>query len=286
MPAWKKCSSPSKCSRYLGITFNSNRMEITLPEDKLCKLRKELDYFQNKSRATKKQIQKLAGYLAHCAKVVKGGQLFSRRIISLLKGLKDRKRIHLPSSIKRDLSWWRAFMEVFNGSATIIRYNYGIGPTIWTDACLTGYGVYSGDDWQAGLFNSDKPLLTLSDKHNHWINVGKPLIRAEDDNVNLWELIAVWQAIHRFAPRYINQHVIIASDNTQVVAMLNSNRSINLSCLELLRAIFWISAIYNVYITASYIPGVDNIIADKLSRLYPGSPIDDLRNLCLCCSYW
>lgn len=284
-PAWGKCSSPSTYSRYLGINFDSIRMELVLPEDKIYKLCKELDFFENKPRVTKKQVQKLAGYLAHCAKVVRGGRLFSRRVISLLKGLKKKKRITLPSTIRRDLDWWRAFMNIFNGSATIIRYNFGDGPMVWTDACITGYGVYSIDDWQAGLFNSELQLNCLCDRHQHWKNVSKPALCEKDDNVNFWELIAVWQAVNRLAPRNINCHIIIASDNTQVVAMINGNRSINISCLELLREIFWISAIHNVYITARFIPGVQNVIADRISRIYSGIPIDELRCLNLCCSY-
>lgn len=284
-PAWKKCSAPSRCTRYLGIIFDSVNMELRLPEDKLYKLREELTFFQNKKRVTKKQIQKLAGYLAHCSKVVRGGRLFSRRIISLLKGLNDKKRVRLPKSAREDIDWWSAFMTFFNGSATIIKYNYGHGPTIWTDACMTGYGVFANDDWQAGLFDSSLPLADLVDNHGHWVNVNKNLVMPQVDNINYWELVAVWQAVYRLAPRYTNQHIVIASDNTQVVAMLNTNRSVNLSCLELLREIFWISAIYNVYITGRHIPGVQNIIADKLSRLYSLSPIDELRKLCLCCSH-
>lgn len=175
-------------------------------------------------------------------------------------------------------------MKIFNGRATIIRFNFGEGPMIWTDACITGYGIYSINDWQAGLFDSDKCLECICDQHHHWKNVNKPIICKKDDNVNFWELIAVWQAIQRLAPVYVNCHVVIVSDNTQVVAMLNGHRSCNLSCLELLREIFWLSAIHNVFITARFIPGVQNVIADKLSRLYSASPIDDLRCHHLCCS--
>lgn len=71
--------------------------------------------------------------------------------------------------------------------------------------------------------------------------------------------------------RYVDisrdSHLIIMSDNTQVIAMINGNASINESSLELLHEIFWLSAIYNIFITASYVPGVQNVVADKLSRL-------------------
>lgn len=282
--AWDKCSAPSKSTRYLGVIFDSDSMQIKLPEDKLEKLRNELLFFEGKTRATKLQIQKLAGYLAHCSKVVRGGRLFSRRIISLLRGLGDKKRIRIPKNIGLDLSWWQSFMRVFNGSASIIRYNYGDGPVIWTDACATGYGFFSGHDWQAGRCDMKAELANLDvSEHSHWKNVFKPVICSSNDNVNFWELIAVWQALIRYAAASRGSHMIIMSDNTQVVAMINGHTSINESCLELLREIFWLSAIYNVYITARYVPGIQNVVADKLSRLQLDITGSELCQL-LCCS--
>lgn len=282
--AWDKCSAPSKRTKYLGIIFDSDSMKIMLPEEKLNRLKKELAFFEGKERATKLQVQKLVGYLTHCSKVVRGGRLFSRRIVSLLRGLGDRKHFRIPKHIKLDLMWWQSFMKWFNGMATIIRYNYGSGLIIYTDACESGYGIFAGYDWQAGRFDSDAKLKNMDGScHSHWKNIDKPTLVPRNDNVNFWELIAVWQAVSRYAESAMNSHVIIMSDNTQVVAMLNGDASINESCLELLREIFWLSAIFNVYITSRYIPGVENVVADELSRLKLDIYASELNTL-LCCS--
>lgn len=175
-------------------------------------------------------------------------------------------------------------MYVFNGSATIIRYNDGSGLTIWTDACASGYGIYAGYDWQAGRFNSNATLINVDVScHEHWRNVIKPVLCANNDNVNFWELLAVYQAVSRYAESARNSHMIIRSDNTQVIAMVNGSASINESCLELLREIFWLSAIFNVYITAKHISGVQNVVADRLSRLELDVDYSELHDL-LCCS--
>lgn len=108
----------------------------------------------------------------------------------------------------------------------------------------------------------------------------KPVIGPGDDCVNFWELLAV----SRYGEGYANCHLIIATDNTQVVAMINGGSSINDSCLDVLGKIFWISAIFNVYIKARYIPGEENVFADRLSRLYPGTSILNLKRMSLCCS--
>ena len=36
--SWKKCSSPNQCTKYLGIIFDSEKMCLRLPQDKVEKL--------------------------------------------------------------------------------------------------------------------------------------------------------------------------------------------------------------------------------------------------------
>ena len=47
-------------------------MTLSLPDDKLDKLFVELQSFEGKTRATKRQLQKLCGVLAHVSEVVRG----------------------------------------------------------------------------------------------------------------------------------------------------------------------------------------------------------------------
>ena len=52
----------------------------------------------------------------------------------------------------------------------------------------------------------------------------------------------------------------------QVLAMLNTGRSSNKTCMTCLREIFWICFVYNMDIHASYIRSADKVLADALSR--------------------
>ena len=54
------------------------------------------------------------------------------------------------------------------------------------------------------------------------------------------------------------------TDNTQVVSALNKGTSVNANTTSLLRDIFWICVMYNIYLFARHIPGVDNVIPDML----------------------
>ena len=282
--SWKKCSSPSKCVRYLGILIDSVEMSLSLPPDKLLKLRNELEFFQYRNRATKRQIQRLCGIVAHCAKVVRGGRTFSRRLIDLLAGLKDgNPRIHLNEEFKNDIEWWISFAEVFNGKEDIIFPNTGEGPSFASDSCLNGYGFISGSDWQAGYFNSqDLPrnVECCIAGHNHWVNVDVN----DQDNINYLELIPVWLALIRYGASWRNSHVLCISDNTQVVHVLRKGHSANKDCMDLLRRIFWICVTNNIYVTTKHISGDSNIIPDRLSRVCESQDLTNILSYSICCS--
>lgn len=113
---WGKCTSPLQICTYLGVQINTRDMVLSLPENKMNELHNELNFFQGKRKAMKKQVQRLAGILAHCTKVIKGARLFSRRVINLLRGLSDRNvRIRLSKGFVNDLTWWRKYSHDFNG---------------------------------------------------------------------------------------------------------------------------------------------------------------------------
>ena len=282
--SWKKCASPSKQVRYLGIIIDSVSMCLSLPEDKLVKLTKELEFFRERTRASKKQIQRLCGIIAHCAKVIKGGRTFSRRIIDLLSGLKDgNARIRLSDDFKLDIEWWIQFAKDFNGKEYIIFPNLGDGFVFATDASLQGYGIVTDEDWQGGFYNSDQfpPGMDHCDaEHGHWLNVEVE----QDVDINYLELIPIWLALIRYADVWKDQHVLCLKDNTQVVVMLKKGLSSSKRCMVVLRRIFWICAKNNIFITTKHITGRLNVKPDMLSRIGQSFVLTDLAKFAICCS--
>ena len=115
------CSAVNKC-QVPWHYIDSIDMTLSLPDDKLDKLFVELQSFEGKTRATKRQLQKLCGVLAHVSEVVRGGRVFSRRIIDLLKGLSDgNPRVRITDDFTLDLEWWRQFSSTLNGKAQLIQ---------------------------------------------------------------------------------------------------------------------------------------------------------------------
>lgn len=283
--AWKKCVAPSQIITYLGVTFNSVQMSVSLPQDKMDRLHQELKFFIDKDRATKHQIQRLCGILSHCAKVVRGGRTFSQRVISLLKGWpSSRNRIRLSKEFKNDLYLWKDFAAIFNGENQMIKFNYGCGPTFFTDSCLSGYGFWENNDWQAGYFNTtiSPDTSNLNHSHNHWMNIH--VDDSDSSNINVLELIPVWLCLKRNLHSWRGLHVLCRTDNVSVQYMINKGISSNDLCMSILREIFWLCANNNVYVSALHIPGNENIIADVLSRIRLYNSVSVINDYNLCCS--
>ena len=72
--------------------------------------------------------------------------------------------------------------------------------------------------------------------------------------------IAVWDA------GWAGQRICCYSDNMAVVYTINKESARDPQLMRLLRALFFLSATFNVTITARHIPGVQNASADALSR--------------------
>ena len=260
--SFKKLTPACRVTRYLGIEIDSEKMELRLPKDKLEKLQGILHSFVKRRKASKLELQKLGGILAHCCKVVQGGRTFSRRVYDLIASVRsNHHRVRLTEEFRRDLRWWLDFAAVFNGRAKIVAPSYP-AVSLYSDASLSGFGATHGDDWIAGTFNGVAEIPGLG---HHWES-------AEDegcvtDNINVLEMWPVLQGVRRWSSGWSDANVVCITDNTQVLAAINSGRSTNKTTMRWLRLIFWESVKHNFNIKAIYINTKDNVVCDSLSRL-------------------
>ena len=107
-------------------------------------------------------------------------------------------------------------------------------------------------------------------------------------NINVCELWPLVVGLKRWGPHFTNFRLHLITDNMQVLAMVNTGRSCNPTCMSWLREMFWLCFIWNIDIFATYIRSEDNILADALSRAsYTGMPTKCLKLLQdsnMCCS--
>ena len=141
------------------------------------------------------------------------------------------------------LKWWLDYMESFNGTVHMVDPRPVVPVSI--DACSLGGGAYFMGDWV----------------YSRWIGA------AREAHINVKEVMALGPAVIRWAPHWKDKKVYVHSDNMTAVAAINKGHCKNPLAMEVLRGIFWASAIYNFRLRAKYYPGVQNRIADAISRL-------------------
>ena len=116
----EKIVGPTTCIVYLGITIDSIRMEIHLPEDKFQDLCVELKSWQECRKCTKEELQFFIGKLSFACKVIPSGGLFLCRLIDLCKTIKrPHHHVSLNSAAHQGISWWQEFLPKWNGKSLI-----------------------------------------------------------------------------------------------------------------------------------------------------------------------
>ena len=152
------------------------------------------------------------------------------------------KEIPVPSTLHPHIQWWTKETNVLLGQPL---HPLRHALQIFTDASREGRGAHLGDFTASGSWSVSESRL----------------------HINFLELKAVLLALKRFQHIVQGQIVLVATDNTTVVAYINKEggmRSGSL-CALLWRLLCWCN-LRHVILKARHIPGCLNVIADKLSR--------------------
>ena len=84
----KKTEGACTVIEYLGLTIDSENMQIKIPMDKITKLLELIESTLIKRKVTLRQMQSLAGSLALCSKALPSGRTFYRRLYGSFKQAK------------------------------------------------------------------------------------------------------------------------------------------------------------------------------------------------------
>lgn len=243
--AEEKVELPCTDIVFLGIRFNLDTRQLSIPPEKLQQILQELHSFQSRDTATKRELEQLVGKLNFAAKVVKGGRTFLRRMIDDINTVEDHNAlICLSDTFRLDVKWWLDFSSQWNGKEMMIDPT-PIGSTRFvTDASRIGI---------CAVFDSEFIVRYNDETTDSW-------------HINDLECLAVFLAAKRWAPRWRNRHLVVESDNTTTVAAINRGSSRSTLIMAMLRDLFWLSAKFNFHLTARYISGKSNTLADAGSR--------------------
>ena len=257
--AINKLEGPTMCLDFLGFELDSWRMEVRLPREKLLELQHLIRQWVAKKSCTRKELKSLTGKLGHAAKVVQPGKTFMRRMFELQSGVhQPYHHVRLNSDFRSDILWWDTFLESWNGISMIPLVQQ---PSIhiWTDAS----GSFGCGAWE--------PLS------KHWIKMewpneaGHRWLQLDDESITLKELLPIILACAVWGKSLKNARVTVHCDNLGTVALVNSGYSKVPQMMHLLRCLFFIRAHFQIQLWAVHVPGIENTLADAISR----------NNLCL-----
>ncbi|VDI12217.1 Hypothetical predicted protein [Mytilus galloprovincialis] len=117
--------------------------------------------------------------------------------------------------------------------------------TLFTDASLMGWGAYLEGRTASGLWS------------------GAQL----EEHINLLEMRAVFLSLRQFQAVIQGQSLLVATDNSTVVAYLqNQGGTHSFSLYHLSKEILLLCHSLNIFLSVRHVPGSQNLLADALSR--------------------
>ncbi len=243
----EKDEGPATRIGVLGIELDTIAMVVRLPPSKLSHLQSQLANWRTRKVCRKRELLSLIGSLSHACKAVRAGRTFLRRLIDLSTTVRRLDRhVRLTTCARSDLEWWFQFCSCWNGitmMSTVNKANPDI--TIISDASGNwGCGAWSGLDW-----------FQL-----HWAG---PITKY---HITVKELVPIIIAAAVWGHNWKGKTIRARCDNAAVVSIVNSGTSRVHEAMHLMRCLTFISAKYEFSIVATHIRGVDNTLADALSR--------------------
>ena len=239
---------PKQVFDFVGYRFYLRSGRVRPTPDRWESLQGKIEELLVLPTCPVRQFMSLIGLLTATEKQVYLGRLHMRPIQWHLKNNwrvpeSLEKSIPVPRSLHPHLKWWLEESNVLQGQPL---HPIKHALQIFTDTSKEGWGAHLNELTARGSWSVPESKL----------------------HINYLELKAVFLALKEFQSCCTGQMVLVATDNTTVVAYINKEGGMRSGplCALLWRILTWCSQ-RQVTLRARHIPGHLNVIADKLSRL-------------------
>ena len=243
----EKTVLPTTVISVHGVEIDTHKMEARLPADKLTALREMLKAFSKRKKCTLTELQSLVGHLNFACRVIVPGRVFKRRISRLMVGVNSPfHHIRLNRSFREDVSLWLRFLQNYNGRSVFLDEVWLSSKKLefWSDASGQGAAAIFGNKWCHMLWPD-------------WFAT---------NNIAILELCPIVVGIELWGHLLTNRKVIFLVDNESVVEILNAQSSKDSKLLNLTRRFVLLCLRFNIVFRAKHVPGIENKVADSLSR--------------------
>ncbi|XP_053161001.1 uncharacterized protein LOC128349104 [Hemicordylus capensis] len=249
--AQEKTEGPSPILTFLGIELDTIAGCSRLPWAKIDILRTLLVSCIQARKVTLRQLQQLIGHLNFACRVVVPGRPFLRWLCDAIKGVRcSHHRVRVTAPMQADMQLWATFLESYNGAS------------FWQDTLLLeaelqvqsdaagglGFGVYFRGRWCA----------------ERWPAAWVASVVTKD--LTFLEFFPIVVAIHLWADLFRDKTVHFWCDNQATVQVIDRQTSRSPRVMILVRAFVLACLHNNIQFLACHVPGVQNSLADALSR--------------------
>ena len=207
-----KTDPPAYVLKFLGLCFDFKQGVVFLDEERLSKLRAELDAFDEAVSTSVRDLQSLIGVLVFCSIVIRLGRLHYHALIDALADLgpcpHPKQQVQLAAPLKENIRMWRKLLNLLNArSARSMPLRPTVPTDAATDASLTGWG-WSG----MGQFEFDAWPPDWKDK------LGRALPHHPEDAVRVFicecEAWALLFLCRRLLPKCVGCHLVVKVDRS------------------------------------------------------------------------
>jgi hypothetical protein len=240
--------------RIIGFMVDPNLMRVSMDEEDRTRLLQHVSSFiataPGGTRRTLREFQQLAGWVNWSFNVYPLLKPALSNVYAKIGGKSQpHAKIFVSKAVIRDLQWFKTHVERSSGvylfedvgwdksQADIVAYS---------DACLSSLGFFFEDSRQGFqcLVPTDAPK----------------------GSIFYFEALAVVSVVHAATRmRNVPHRLLVYSDNTNTVNIFHSFRALP-PYNDLLKFTVSLLIEYDISLRVVYVPGIDNIIADSLSR--------------------
>ena len=265
----KKAEAPSQEMVYLGVMFDTKRMEMRVPPDKLSEIKSEIGSWSRKSTITRRNLQSLLGKLFWVSKVVRLARIFMGRLLQQLRDMStvgENTKVKLSLDSRRDLRWWSKYLEHFNGIQRIIEEDPF--PLELSQMLDRPHEVYAGDATPVGGGGWHGK--------EYWSQLLPRYLQDPATPIHIKEFWVLVVSARLWGQDWTGRAVTLFCDNEAVVQSINHKKPKDQELLSLLREFFFIAVSFKFIPVVRRISTKDNFLADFISRRFDSDAASQL----------
>ena len=247
---------PAQNFIYLGMQFDTVKWTVAPSQQRIGRLQETLQWVLASQAVPARVLASILGMMESMSLLLPLGRLHKHQTQRLFLAEWGRvekvwsRLIPLDHRFQEAVSQWLDLEWLAQGVPICLPQ---VQEVLFTDSSQVGWGAHMGDLTASGQWSPDLAQL----------------------HINMLELEAAWMALREFVSAVEGKHVLLNTDNTTVASYVNRQggaHSVSLS-QRTEDMLLWCQD-HKIVLTAKYVPGKLNVLADCLSRAHMVLPTE------------